>query len=116
MINDNQLENKPVKHIINELELILSQKRTALSVLRTGITVLLLPLSVLTVLLATSKYYEISQAWSIAIPLGLACLTLFAMGIYLVIRATLRIRRFDKVAERLLKHSEYLRDLMDIKP
>ncbi|MEE9552743.1 MAG: hypothetical protein V3W18_00485 [candidate division Zixibacteria bacterium] len=114
MIDDNQLENKPVKHIINELELLLAQKRTALSVLRTGITVILLPLSVFTVLLATSRYYDISKAWGIAIPLGIACLTLFALGIYLIIRAALRIRRFDRVTERLLKHSEYLRDLMDI--
>ena len=113
MIDQIKLENKPVKHIINELELILSQKRTALSVLRTGITIMLLPLSVLTVLLATSRYYDIRQAWTIAIPLGIVCLTLFSMGLYLIVRASIRIKRFDRIAEMLVKHSEYLRDLMD---
>lgn len=114
MIDQIQLENKPVKHIINEVELILSQKRTALSVLRTGITVMLLPLSVLTVLLATSRYYDIGEAWNIAIPLGVICLGLFVLGIYLITRSAIRIRKFDRIAETLLRHSEYLRDLMDL--
>ncbi len=113
MIDEKTIEHKPIKHIINELELILSQKRTALSVLRTGITVMLLPLSVLTVLLATSRYYDIGQAWAIAVPLGLVCLALFTLGFYLILRASIRIKRFDHVAEMLVKHSKYLRELMD---
>lgn len=114
MIEVEQLEHKPVKHIINEVELILSQKRTALSVLRTGITVMLLPLSVLTVLLATSRYHDISKALNIAIPLGIICIALFIIGIYLIIRSAMRIRKFDRLAEILLKKSAYLRDLMDL--
>jgi len=46
--------------IYDEIELILSEKRTALSTLRTGIAVFALPLSVLSVLVATSSYYTIS--------------------------------------------------------
>lgn len=114
MIDENQLNNKPVKHIINEVELVLSQKRTALSVLRTGITVLLLPLSVLTVLLATSRYYDITQAWNIAIPLAVICFSLFVLGIYLVIKSAIRIKKYDRIEEMLLKHSEYLHDLMKV--
>jgi len=114
MLDQIQLEKKPIKHIINEVELILSQKRTALSVLRTGITVMLFPLSALTVLLATSSHYNIREAWTIAVPLGIICLGLFVLGIYLITRAAIRIRRFDRAAEMLLKHSEYLRDLMDL--
>jgi uncharacterized membrane protein YidH (DUF202 family) len=113
-IDKSQAADKPIKHIINEVELILSQKRTALSVLRTGIAVVLLPLSVLTVLLATSRYYDIKQAWNIAIPLGLICLALFGLGLYLIIRSAVRIRRYDRISETLLKQSQYLRDLMDI--
>jgi hypothetical protein len=114
MIDENDAANKPIKHIINEVELILSEKRTALSVLRTGIAVILLPLSVLTLLLATSRYYDISQAWDIAAPLGVICLALFGLGLYLIVQSAVRIRRYDKISESLLKQSRYLRELMDI--
>jgi len=114
MISKVQIENKPVKHIINEVELILSQKRTALSVLRTGITVMLFPLSALTVLLATSSHYDIRQAWAIAIPLGIICFGLFVLGVYLITKATFKIKRYDRAAEMLIKQSEYLRDLLEL--
>lgn len=114
MIESKELEQKPEKHIINEMQLIFSEKRTALSVLRTGITVLLLPLSVLTVLLATSRYYDITKAWIVSIPLGILCLGLFILGIYLIIRSARLIKRCDRAAHLLLKHSQYLSELLDL--
>jgi len=43
--------------IINEVQLLLSEKRTSLSTLRTGIAIFAFPLSVLSVLIATSRHY-----------------------------------------------------------
>jgi len=114
VIKPGEIEHKPEKHIINEMQLIFSEKRTALSLLRTGITVLLLPLSVLTVLLATSRYYDISKAWAVSIPLGVLCFGLFILGLYLIIRSTKLIRRCDNAAHLLLKQSKYLSDLLDL--
>lgn len=48
----------------NEVQLILAEKRTALSTMRTGISVFVLPLSVLSVLVATSRYYEIPRCYT----------------------------------------------------
>ncbi|MGA8239636.1 MAG: hypothetical protein WB818_03615, partial [Desulfobacterales bacterium] len=45
--------------IINEAQLILAEKRTSLAALRTGITVFALPLSVLSLLIVTSKFYDV---------------------------------------------------------
>lgn len=115
MINENDLDQKPIKHIINEMQLILSEKRTSLSVLRTGITVLLFPMSVLTVLLATSRYYDITRQLKFAIPLAIMCLGAFALGLYLILKASRQIRKCDHAASMLLKHSEYLRDLLDFR-
>jgi uncharacterized membrane protein YidH (DUF202 family) len=114
MIEPKELQNKPEKHIINEMQLIFSEKRTALSLLRTGIAVLLLPLSVLTVLLATSRYYEIANALEVAVPLAVICLALFILGIYLIIKSTGQIRKSDRAAHLLLKHSKYLSELLDL--
>ena len=113
MIDLKDLEHKPEKHIINEMQLILSEKRTALSVLRTGITVLLLPLSTLTVLLATSKHFNIMAALNLAIPLAVICIGLFVLGIYLIFRAISRIRKYDHAAHLLLRKSEYLSNLLE---
>lgn len=41
--------------IINEVQLLLAEKRTTLASMRAGIAVFALPLSVLSVLIATSK-------------------------------------------------------------
>jgi uncharacterized membrane protein YidH (DUF202 family) len=114
MIEPKDLEHKPEKHIINEMQLIFAEKRTALSLLRTGITVLLLPLSVLTVLLATSRYYDVANALEVAVPLAVLCFSLFILGIYLIIRSAIQIKKSDRAAHLLLKHSKYLSDLLDM--
>ena len=44
--------------LINEIQLILAEKRTSLAAMRTGIAVFVLPLSVLSVLVATSEYEQ----------------------------------------------------------
>jgi hypothetical protein len=114
MIESTDLEHKPEKHIINEMQLIFSEKRTALSALRTGISVLLLPLSVLTVLVATSRYYDIADALIVSIPLGVLCFCLFILGIYLIVRSAKQIRKCDHAAHLLLKQSKYLSELLDL--
>ena len=61
---------------INEVQLILSEKRTSLSLMRTGIAVLALPLSVLSFLIATSKYYDVLHVLHFLVPLGALILAL----------------------------------------
>ena len=114
MIEPKDLEHKPEKHIINEMQLIFSEKRTALSLLRTGIAVLLLPLSVLTVLVATSRYYDIANALAVAVPLAILCFALFILGIYLIFRSAIQIKKCDHAAHILLKQSKYLSELLDM--
>ena len=43
---------------INQVQLLLAEKRTALAIMRTGIAVFALPLSIFSALIATSKWYE----------------------------------------------------------
>lgn len=98
--------------IINEAQLILAEKRTSLAVLRTGIAVLVLPMSVMSVLIATSKYYDFLHVASFIIPIILLNIALTALGIYLIIRATWRLHRYDGMIKQIkTEHSrlsEYL--------
>jgi uncharacterized membrane protein YidH (DUF202 family) len=92
--------------IFGEIQLILAEKRTALSGLRTGIAIFALPLSVLSVLVATSKYYDALKVLHFLLPLLVLSLGLIALGTYLIIHAILRIRHFDRqIRELKLKHS-----------
>ena len=55
--------------IINEVQLLLAEKRTSLATRRTGIAVFVLPMSVLSVLIATSRFYDIIHVMHLLLPL-----------------------------------------------
>jgi uncharacterized membrane protein YidH (DUF202 family) len=91
---------------INEVQLLLAEGRTALALMRTGIAVLALPLSVLSVLVATSKYYDALSVLHFLIPLAVLCSILALFGGYLVVHSVLKIRRLDRLIHRIkLEHS-----------
>ena len=93
--------------VINEVQLLLAEKRTSLAVMRTGIAVFALPLSVLSILVATSKYYDVRDSLLLLLPLLALSLGLVVLGIYLVTRAVLRIHHFDRlVGEKKQQNAE----------
>jgi hypothetical protein len=55
--------------ILGEIQVLLAEKRTALSSLRTGIAIFALPLSVLSVLIATSRFYSFGKVMPLLVPL-----------------------------------------------
>ena len=87
--------------IINEVQLLLAEKRTSLSVMRTGIAVLALPMSVISLLIATSKYYDIIYVLHLLIPLGALNLFLIILGSYLIIKSIFRMRKYDRYIHQI---------------
>ena len=84
----------------------MAEKRTSLAVMRTGIAVLVLPLSVMSILIATSKYYEVINVLHFLIPLGIIIFALIVFGTYLVIISIIRMRHYDfLIREIKSKHS-----------
>src|ERR1700724_100261 len=81
--------------ILGEIQVLLAEKRTALSSLRTGIAIFALPLSVLSVLIATSRYYSLEKVMPLLVPLLLLNLGLVVLGTWLVFRSIHRIRHFE---------------------
>jgi uncharacterized membrane protein YidH (DUF202 family) len=91
-LNDEKTEINSIA--INEAQLVLAEKRTSLAVMRTGIAVLALPLSVMSVLIATSKYYDVIHVLHILV------------GAYLIIRSIIRMRHYERLIHEIkLKHS-----------
>jgi uncharacterized membrane protein YkgB len=92
--------------IFNEIQLILAEKRTALSSLRAGIAVFVLPLSVLSVLIATSRYYDLLHVVHLMVPLLVLNGALIFLGCYLITHSIRRIHRFDRLIRDIKrKHS-----------
>ncbi|MFQ5512603.1 MAG: hypothetical protein ACE5EO_12240 [Candidatus Krumholzibacteriia bacterium] len=98
--------------LASAVQLILAEKRTSLALMRTGIAVFALPVSVLSILVATSKLYHFSNVAHFLIPLLSLCLGLVLLGIYLIVRAVLRIRRCDNSVTTLKRSHPQLSDVM----
>jgi len=108
-----QCEFVPEGIIINEVQLLLAEKRTSLSTMRTGIAVFVLPLSVLSVLIATSKYYDVLQVMHLIIPLLVICGILILLGSYLIIRAMIRMRHHDSLILQLKRKHRWIAEYVD---
>ena len=91
------------KEMQDEISLLLAEKRTSLAVFRTAIAIFTLPLSVLTILTATSKYYDPIEILHLIVPLVLISSLLILFGLYLIIRSFKRIRRIDYRIEQFKK-------------
>ena len=94
--------------IFGEIQVILAEKRTALASLRTGIAVFALPFSVLSVLIATSRYYSFHKVMPLLVPLMLLNLGLVVLGCWLVLRSIRRIHHFE---QRIRELSEKYREI-----
>lgn len=99
--------------IINEVQLILAEKRTSLAAMRTGIAVFALPLSVLSVLVATSKYYDFIHVLHMIIPLLIICAALIALGTYLIIRSIIKIHHYDHIILEIKKKDSQIAEFIE---
>jgi uncharacterized membrane protein YidH (DUF202 family) len=97
----------------NEVQLLLAEKRTSLSTMRTGIAVFAFPLSVLSVLIATSKSYDVHEVMPWLVPLVLLNLGLTALGVYLITKAVIRIRHYDRLIDKLKSKHSRLAELLN---
>jgi uncharacterized membrane protein YidH (DUF202 family) len=113
MPEDEQTASCPPAIIINEVQLILAEKRTSLAALRTGIAVFAIPLSVMGVLVATSRYYEILDVLHLFILVMVMNVLLLALGSYLVVRAIIKLRREDRMILDIKRKHSAIAEFMD---
>lgn len=98
---------------IQQAQLLLAEKRTSLATLRTGIAVFALPLSVLSVLVATSRYYNVLEVMHLFVPLAILTGGLAILGVYLISRAVLKIRKFDRMLQGISSRHEQVAELLE---
>ncbi len=98
---------------INEVQLLLAEKRTSLAMMRTGIAVLALPLSIFSVLIATSKYYDVRHVLHFLVPLGILNFALIVLGVYLIIYSIIRMRNYDRLIHEIKLKYSVIREFID---
>ncbi len=109
MVND-QRESEGI--IINEVQLLLAEKRTSLAAMRTGIAVFALPLSVLGFLVATSRYYVPMHVLQWLVPLLVISTAMVFLGSYLIIKSIVRIHRYDRLIKEIKRQHSRLAEFI----
>lgn len=99
---------------INQIQLLLSEKRTSLSVLRTGIAILALPLSIFSALIATSKYYIIQHVWLLLSFVSLINFFLIGLSCYFIWHSIQQMHRYDALIQRLKIEHPHLKSFVNL--
>ena len=99
---------------IQEVQLLLAEKRTSLATLRTGLGVMAAPLTVVSFLVVTSHFYDVLGSLWLLAPLLALCVVLVGLGSYLIMRAIVRIHRFDDQIRELKAKDPELKSLITV--
>ena len=105
--------DEPSNFVLGEIQVLLSEKRTALAGMRTGIAIFALPLSVLSVLIATSHNYSFEKVMPLLVPLLLLNLGLVLLGSWLIFHSIRRLHHFDHLIRELTKKYRELAEFVD---
>ena len=99
--------------ILGEIQVLLSEKRTSLATMRTGIAIFALPLSVLSVLIATSRYYSTGKVMPLLVPLLLLNFGLVVLGSWLIYRSIRRFQHFEHRIRELTQKYRAIAEFLD---
>lgn len=105
--------HKPTEAVLlNEIELLLAEKRTYYSVLRTGFAIITVPLTVIIFLLATKDYHRLfSNKWS-AIIVVVTLIVIVCIGIVLCVVGSNKIKKVDKAIHRVEKEDKRIENVI----
>ena len=111
------MENSPGNDyegvIINEIEMLLEEKRTSLAVMRTGIAIFVIQMLTAAFLIARSKTFVFLEIIHMAIPFYIINLFLVVLASYLVTSSLIHIRSYDRIIRGLKKRHRRISELMD---
>ncbi|MEN9991648.1 MAG: hypothetical protein RLZZ224_1350 [Verrucomicrobiota bacterium] len=99
--------------VFDEVNLLLSEKRTALSLLRTGIAIFTIPLSIGSILIATSQLYRPQDILFLLVPVLAGCSLLVLISFWLLVSSYMKLRHNEKRLTSLLQKNQFLRQLVE---
>ncbi|UCE09098.1 MAG: hypothetical protein JSW61_08925 [Candidatus Thorarchaeota archaeon] len=94
---ESEVEEGDIRTTLAIIRTLEAEKRTHFAELRTGIGILTIPMSLLTILIATSNYYDPASVMSFIVALVFGIIGLSLVGIYLVVSAFQGIRENERL-------------------
>ena len=99
--------------IVEEILVLLQEKRTALRMVRIGISAVIAEITILGLLIATSRYYKWMGIMHLWIPFVLLNLIVLAIAVYFIFGSLVHIHHLDRQVLRYKKSHGVLSNLMD---
>jgi uncharacterized membrane protein YidH (DUF202 family) len=107
------LKNENERVIIDDIQVLLEEKRTSLSVMRTGIAIFVVQIFIFGFLIATSKFYHFLEVMHMSIPFYIINACLMLLAYYLIVTSLIRIRRSDRSITELKRKHRRIAGFMD---
>ena len=99
--------------IVEEILVLLQEKRIALRMVRIGISAVIAEITILGLLIATSRYYKWIEVMHLWIPFVLLNLIVLAIAGYFIFGSLTHIHHLDRQVLRYKKSHGVLSNLMD---
>jgi len=99
--------------IVEEILVLLQEKRTALRMVRIGISAVIALISILGLLIATSRYYKWMEVMHLWIPFVLLYLVVLGIAGYFIFGSLIHIHRLDRQILRYKKSHGRIANFMD---
>lgn len=98
--------------LINEVQLLLAEKRTYFSVLRTGVAVFALPLSIIVFLVAIAASRPIPFHPAAVATIGGLLLLISVAGLWLISSSEFKLRRINHLIDSIKKEHKRLAEII----
>ncbi len=98
--------------LLNEMQVLLAEKRTYYAMFRSGLTVFTMPLTVLGFLLATTTYHKFFSTTISATILVIGFLGISAIGLGSLVRAEHKLQRLEKYIRTAKGKSKRLQEIV----
>lgn len=109
--------NKKTKHtneqlLLNEIQLLLAEKRTYFALLRTGMAIFTMPLTIVAVLAGTSEYHAVFKSFWIGFITISFLLAISLVGLSLFYGAEKKIKRLDHMIRLIEKENKRIAEIL----
>jgi len=98
--------------LLNEIQLLLSEKRTYFSLLRTGLTVFTVPLTVIVFLVATSQYHNLFGSSSIGTVTIIALFIISVSGLSVFFTASSKLKNVNHLITVIKKENKRVGEIV----
>lgn len=104
----------PAILLIDEIKLLLEEKRGALMVMRTGVMIVLAQVAICGLMIAASRSYLMREVPHLSVPFLVVNALLLAFAFYLIAHSFGRIRHFDRVLRQLKTKDRLVGAFLDL--